>query len=152
MNEITNDPRVETIETTSRDDGRPGDHITWEETDTLGDVTRSVRREGIAHHRDPAGDWCTEGDMHITDGEGPGITITIRRPVQEPPTRDGTVIVTADGHKRIESVNSEHAYYAREAVLSNGVWRAAWRTDMGAIRTALLPAQIAPGSWKVDDQ
>jgi len=42
-------------------------------------VTRTVRREGIAHHRDSFGAWWTEDRGLITNGEG--IALTLRRPV-----------------------------------------------------------------------
>ena len=47
MNENTN-PDVKTIENATGDDVRPGDHITWEQTEVRKGVTRTVRREGIA--------------------------------------------------------------------------------------------------------
>lgn len=71
----------QTIENASLDDVRPGDYVVWEESSEEDrGVTRTVRREGIAHHRDISGDWCTEEDLWITDGEG--TTITIRRPIE----------------------------------------------------------------------
>ena len=72
---------VQVIENATRDDVRPGDHIVWEHTETLHGVTRTVRREGIAHHRDQEGDWCTEEGRWLTNGEDEGTTITIRRPI-----------------------------------------------------------------------
>ena len=73
-----NEPNAQTIENATPDEVRQGDHITWEETDTRKGVTRTVRREGIAHHRDSFGEWWTEGRGLITNCEG--ITLTIRRP------------------------------------------------------------------------
>lgn len=78
MDEL-NDQNVQIIENAALDAGRSGDHIVWEHTETLHGVTRTVRREGIAHHRDQEGDWCTEEDRWITNGEGEGVTLTIRR-------------------------------------------------------------------------
>lgn len=77
------DPTVQTIENASLDDVRFGDHITWEEGRVYYGVTAFERHEGIAHHRDSYGDWCTEEYGQITRGEGEGITITIRRAVQD---------------------------------------------------------------------
>ena len=77
------DPTVQTIENATRDDVRPGDHITWEYFEESGGVTIFERREGIAHRRDSEGDWWPEGDKCITFGEGEGITLTIRRAVQD---------------------------------------------------------------------
>ena len=42
-------------------------------------VTRTVRREGIAHHRDSFGAWWTEDRGLITNSEG--IALTLRRTV-----------------------------------------------------------------------
>lgn len=74
---------VQVVENATRDDGRPGDHLTWEEVTTKGGVTRAVRHEGIAHHRDGDGDWCAEDGTWITlsDSDQAGVTITIRRPI-----------------------------------------------------------------------
>ena len=77
------DPAVQTIENATRDDVCPGDHITWEESRVYYGVTAFERHEGIAHHRDSYGDWCTEEDGQLTRGEGEGITITIRRPAAQ---------------------------------------------------------------------
>ena len=96
MNENTN-PDVKTIENATGDDVRPGDHITWEQTEVRKGVTRTVRREGIAHHRDSFGAWWTEDHGLITNGEG--IALTLRRPVQDLPTEPGTVLDPADGHE-----------------------------------------------------
>ena len=83
MTEYTSDPNIHIIENATLDDVLPGDHITWEVTETIRGLTSASRREGIAHHRDVSGDWCTEEDRWITDGEGEGITLTIRRAVQD---------------------------------------------------------------------
>ena len=73
---------VQVIENATRDDVRPGDHIVWEHTETFRGVTRTVRREGIAHHREQLlDDWVTGDDGLITDGEGEDITLTIRRAI-----------------------------------------------------------------------
>lgn len=77
-----NDQNMQIIENATRDDVRPGDHIVWEHTETFRGVTRTVRREGIAHHREQLlDDWVTGDDGLITDGEGEDITLTIRRPI-----------------------------------------------------------------------
>lgn len=78
MNENTK-TGVQVIENATRKDVRPGDHITWEQTEVRKGVTRTVRREGIAHHRDSFGAWWTEDRGLITNGEG--IALTLRRPV-----------------------------------------------------------------------
>ena len=75
------DTNVKIIENATRDDVRPGDHITWEQTQSPDGATIYERREGIAHHRDHYGDWCTKGGMWLTDLAGEGTTITIRRPI-----------------------------------------------------------------------
>lgn len=78
-----NKTTVQVIENARPEDVRPGDHIVWEHTETFHGVTRTVRREGIAHHRDQLDDWLTGDDGLITDGEGEGVTIKIRRPITE---------------------------------------------------------------------
>ena len=77
----TNETGFQVIENAARDHGRPGDYMIWEATETRGGVIVTARREGIAHHRDQWGDWCTEGGVHITGGEDESTTITTRRPL-----------------------------------------------------------------------
>ena len=73
------EPNMQIIENASLDDVCPGDHVTWEEDRVYHGVTAFERHEGIAHHRDSSGDWCTEEGAWITCGEG--TTLTIRRTV-----------------------------------------------------------------------
>ena len=75
-----NETSVQIIENARLDDVRPGDHVTWDDVEEEHGITCTLRREGIAHHRDLDGDWWTEDGMWITGGAGEGITITIRRP------------------------------------------------------------------------
>ena len=77
----TNETGFQVIKNAARNHGRPGDYMTWEATETRSGVTVTARREGIAHHRDQWGDWCTESGLHITGGEDESTTITIRRPI-----------------------------------------------------------------------
>ncbi|MCV7688155.1 hypothetical protein M3C66_009980 [Micrococcus luteus] len=149
-----NDSNVQVIENATRDDVRPGDHVTWEETRTVDGVTIVVRREGIAHRRYNAGDWCTDGDRIITMGEGEDVTITIRRPVQELPTALCAVIVAKEEGGRIEAMTGAVVWYANEAVLGpDNRWRGVWRTDSGRVATSSVsPEDITPGTWKVDDR
>ena len=151
MNEHT-ETDVKIIENAALDDVRPSDHLTWERTMTMQDVTLTFRREGTAHHRDRDGEWRTKEDRLITDGEGAGITITIRRPVQDLPTEPGAVIVTNDGYEYIEATLNGETYYAREAVRSTeGLWLGAWRST-DRLRAYVAPDQIDPDTCKVDDQ
>lgn len=76
-----NGSNVQVIENATRDDVQEGDHIAWESTWECAGITFLERHEGIAHHRDKEGDWCAEGGMWITGGEGPGTTITIYRTI-----------------------------------------------------------------------
>lgn len=155
MDELNNQ-NVKVIENATRDDVLPGDRITWEEITTEGGVTRTVRHEGIAHHRDGDGDWCTEDGTWITlsDSDWEGVTITSRRTVQDLPTKPGTVIVPADGHARIEAVVCGVVWYANEAVLSrDGRWRGVWRVGSGRLAVGSSGSEyITPGTWKQDDQ
>ncbi|MCV7529062.1 hypothetical protein M3D01_004125 [Micrococcus luteus] len=147
-----NDANAQVIENATRDDVRPGDHVTWEYTGAREGVTTFERREGIAHHRDSDGDWCAEGGRYITYSEGYGRTITIRRTVQELPTGLGAVIVAKEGGGGIEATVLGRVWHAREAVFgADGRWHGVWRSTSGAISYA-TPDQITPGTWKVDDR
>ena len=141
-----NEANVQIIENATRDDIRPGDHVTWEWTREAGGVTITERREGIAHHRDSFGDWWPEKGWWITNGEG--VTLTIRRTAQEPPTESGAVIVPADGHDYIETRVYNKTYRAREAVRHwTGGWHAAWRSGP-EVRGVVAPEDITPGTWR----
>ena len=141
------------IENATRDDVRPGDHLTWEQTWEEGGARITIRREGIAATRAANGDWFTEDGMRIATGEGEGITITIHRPVQELPTKSGTVIVPTDGREYIEAKMDCGTFHAREAVhRHDGFWVAAWRTD-GQGQTSYVTSDcITPGTWKVEEE
>lgn len=76
-----NEQNVQIIENATRDDVRPGDHVTWEWTREHGDMSVTNARSGIAYHRDADGDWWTKGGMFITDWNKEGPTLTIRRPI-----------------------------------------------------------------------
>ena len=141
------------IENATRDDVRPGDHLTWERVTTAFGATYTTRREGIAHHRDARGNWSTEDGQRITAGMGGHITLTIRRPVQELPAKTGTVIVPADGREYIEAKTVWGTFRAREAVIRHdGFWVAAWRTDGRGQTSHLTSDCITPGTWKVEEE
>ena len=147
-----NDPNVKIIKNATRDDVRPGDHVTWEYTGAREGVTTFERREGIAHHRDSDGDWCAEGGRYITYSEGYGRTITIRRTVQELPTGLGAVIVAKEEGGGIEATVLGRVWHAREAVFgADGRWHGVWRSTSGAISYA-APGQIVPGTWRVEGE
>ena len=140
------------IENATRDDIQTGDHVTWEYTGERDGVTTFERREGIAHHRNRNGDWCTEEGRYITYSEGYGRTITIRRAAKTLPDKMNSVIVPSDGHKRIEAVMNGKTWYAREAVLgAYGLWVAAWRTDTDSI-PVVKSEEITEGTWKEDTE
>ena len=151
MNE-KNDPNVQVIENATRDDVRPGDHLILETPRLWRDVTITTRREGIAHHRDGDGDWCTEDGVWLTDFSDASGTLTIRRPVKELPTTPRTVIVPADGHEYIEAVVSGVVWRTREAVLGlDGRWHGVWRAGSVAVGSTSADS-ITPGTWKVDEK
>lgn len=148
MDTNTPTPRVKIIENATRDDVLPGDHITWDYTETFRGVTRTVRREGIAHDRGELDDWRTGDDGLITDGEEEGVTLTIRRPVQDLPTEPGTVIVNNDGGEYITATFAGEVYRAREAILLDpDHWHAAWRSDVGVL-PYIISERIDPSTWK----
>ena len=143
----TTEPRVKIIEHATRDDIRPGDHVVWEWTRQCNGVTITERREGIASYRGTYGDWCTGERRHITDGEGDGSSITIRRTVQDSPTKPGTVLAPADGHEYITATVAGVTYRAREAILLEpSYWHAAWRSD-GGVMTHVTPEHLDAGTW-----
>lgn len=147
MDTNTPDPR-KTITTTTRDDGRPGDHMVSESIRTAGGVIRTIRREGTAHYRDSNGDWRTAEGGWLTNGEGPGIALTIRRPVQDLPTEPGEVIVNNDGGEYITATVGGVTYRAREAILLEpDHWHAAWRSDEGVL-PYVIAERINTGTWK----
>lgn len=148
-----NDANVQIIENATRDDVRPGDHITWMCVEEIDSVTTKHHREGIAHHRDRDGDWRAKDEACITLGEG--TTLTIRRPTQELPTKPGTVIVVNDGHEYVEAVVRGVVWRTREAVLGpDSRWRGVWRMDSGYVASSwsVRSHEITPGTWKVDDR
>ena len=147
------DPNVQTIENAALDDVRPGDHVVWEESDTERGVTSIIHREGVAHDRDSQGDWCTEEGLYITAGEGEDVTLTIRRPVQDLPTRLGSTIVTNDEGGAIEALSSGIVWRAPEAILgADGRWHGVWRrvSGSGAI-PSVAPERIIPNTWKEEE-
>ena len=149
------DTNVKIIENATRDDVRPGDHVTFESTYTMLGATFYERREGIAHHQDEAGGWRAEADALLTDGEGDGTTLTIRRPTQELPTKPGTVIVVNDGHEYVEAVVRGVVWRTREAVLGpDSRWRGVWRMDSGYVASSwsVRPEEITPWTWKVEGE
>lgn len=74
---------VQVIKNARLYDVRPGDYIIWEYTREVDGVTITVHREGVAGARYGNADWYTKDGMWITEGEGEGITITIRRPINK---------------------------------------------------------------------
>lgn len=75
------------------------------------------------------------------------------RAVQELPTESCTVIVPAEGREHIEAVIDGHTYYAREAMLINGLWCAVWRTPhCFQVRYSVLPWKVTPGTWKAEEK
>lgn len=141
------------IENARLKDVRPGDHVTWEHAETFHGVTRTVRREGIAHYPDQLGDWRTGDDGLITDGEDDA-TLTIRRPAPDlPPERDGVVLVPADGHKTITTADGK--------TFSRLTFSAKWSVWYGPGPTArpgdyaiqvTTASRLNHGTWKVEEK
>ena len=146
----TTEPRMQTIENATLDDVRPGDHVTWEDTWECRGVTRTVRREGIAAYQRPTGDWDTADGMNITPGEREGVTLTIRRPVQErPPERDGAVIVHLE-HEAIRAKdNTGHLndFHRLTYDTDTHTW---YGMDLAGNLRWTTSRDITPGTWKVD--
>ena len=148
MDTNTPTPRMQTITPATLDDVRPGDHITWEKTRVVRSVTATEIREGDAHHRNEDDAWCAKDGMWIAPCDGEGITITIRRPVQDVPTEPGTVLEPADGHEYITATFDGQVYRAREAILFvPDHWHAAWRSDEGVL-PYVISERIDADTWK----
>lgn len=157
MTEYTSDPNIHIIENATLDDVLPGDHITWEVTETIRGLTSASRREGIAHHRDAFDNWRTkDGDcITLAEGESEGVTITIRRTVKNLPRVFGSVIVTNNENGTIEAHYFGVVWRASEAVLgADGLWHGVWRryVGVGAGLPAMDPENITPGTWKVEEK
>lgn len=148
------DTQMQTIENANLGDIRPGDHLTWTRTKVLGGVTSTQSYEGIAHHHDGDGDWLTKDDVWITDGEGEGFTLTIRRPIQELPKWSSTVIIPNDGYAFIEAIWGGSTWQAREAVLDgDGKWHGLWRRVGGpAVIGCVTEKNINSHTWKVEEK
>lgn len=147
-----NESNVKIIENATRDDVRPGDHIIWEQTWTVHDVTTTQRNEGVAHAHDRDGDWYTESGTYITNYWASNYTLTIRRTVQELPTEPETVLEAADGHEYITATFAGEVYRAREAILRvPHHWHAAWRSDT-SVMAYVISGWIDPGTWKVGNR
>ncbi|MDK8526503.1 hypothetical protein QP858_07995 [Trueperella bernardiae] len=148
-----NDSNVQVIENAYHSQIRPGDHVTWEWSRVRNGVTITDRLEGVAAWRDGHGEWITEDGDSVTAGEGEGITITVRRPVQELPTEDGVVIVPADGHESITTTDGQ--MFARLTFTTKkSIWygpNIAAQPGDYVIQTTSR-SRITPGTWKVDDQ
>lgn len=147
------DTHVQTIENATEDDVRAGDYVIWRWVREVFGRTINEVLDGIAHERDRDGDWFTKDGDLLTNGDGLGVTITIRRPVPELPTEPGAVIVPADGHEYITATVGGMTYHAREAILiGRDDWHAAWRSDAG-VQVYMTPEQItpAPGRWATDE-
>ena len=155
MSENT-ETRTETIENATIDDVRPGDHIAWTYTWEVGGVTFTMCREGIAHRRDEgSGDWRAEEGGWLTNGEGKGITITIRRAVRELPTKFGAVIVPADGHEAITATDPGRgtSWRAREAARTSSThWTGVWRDEDGNIFSIMRANLIDADTWQEDNK
>ena len=109
------------------------------------DAIRAAREQG----------W-DDAAQHIYNKGWEGVTALRKanphRPVQELPTKPGTVIVPADGHEYITATVFGETWRTREAILSySGNWNAVWRSG-GHAWVAVRAGNITPGTWKVADQ
>ena len=131
------EPNVKVINNATRNDVRPGDRLLRRDVGQCGDVTVVETREGTASYRNVHGDWFSADDIWLTDGEGEGVTLTIRRAAQELPTEDGAVIVPADGREHI----------ATNEGVANALVHLAGKWYGGAFQ--IEPEQIVPGTWQL---
>ena len=147
------DTRMETIENATRDDVRPGDHLTWERVKTIDGVTITTRYEGIARFRDEGGDWWTSEGMYVTTKDV--AALTIRRPARDLPTEFGAVIVPAPGHETITATEPEGGtvWRTREAArTSHDTWLGVWRDEDGTFSSVIPAGWIDAPTWQEDDE
>lgn len=112
---------------------------------------RNVTVIAVVGWVDADGDPWATADRFI--GRLDSGTWHVRRHIQELPAEPGAVIVPADGRDYIEATTGNgETFRAREAIRSRpGSWYAAWRSGERPGRV-MLPQEITPGTWKVDDQ
>lgn len=147
-------PNMQTIENARLDDVLAGDRLTWTWVWERDGVTRTEIREGIAHHRNDAGDWCTKDGRWIASETGDGATLTIRRPTapELPPEQDGVVLIPANGHKVITTVDGQEftrLTYSAALSMWYGPNPAALPGDP-IVQTSI--SRLTPGTWKLADQ
>jgi hypothetical protein len=139
----------QTIENASLGDIQAGDEVLWAWVREVNGLILKSSREGVAHHRDSAGDWCTKGSGRITEGKGVGVTITIHRTVRNLPVTPATLIIPNDGQEFITATVDGVVYRAREAVLVGvGTWAGAWRSGLGA-RSDVRSIEVTANAWKM---
>ena len=118
----------------------------------VGDEVRQdhdgVTSTAVVGRVDNDGDPWTAEDRFI-DFLGLG-TWSVRRPVQELPTADGTVIVPAGGHEFIEQVGDCANYRRLTYDAASGRW-IGWDA-LNHEAEALSPEYITPGTWKVEGE
>lgn len=148
---------AQAITNASLDDVSIGDLITWTHAEEIDGVTIRHHREGFACYRDSDGDWRTVDGMWLTDGEGGGVALSIRRAAQpELPTRDGAILIPAEGREFIEAEVNRQTFITREAVVGQSefgpvnVLHGAWRmVDDGArVQGQMGRDFITPGTWR----
>ena len=121
------------------------DHTDYVHVDEAATRVEAAREQG----------W-DDAAQHIYNKGWEGVTALRKanphRPVQELPTKPGTVIVPADGHEYITATVGGVTYRAREAILiGENQWHAAWRSDEGVL-VYVASERVTPGTWKVDDK
>lgn len=153
---IIENPHSQIIENARPTDIRPGDHITRVSAKEVGSVAVTVRREGVAHHRNEWGVWLTEDGGWLTtdDDVDEDITITIHRPAQPlPPERDGVVLVPADGHDYITTTDGQ-VFSRLTFTTKQSIWygpNLAAHLGDWVIQTT-TPSRLTPDTWKEDGQ
>lgn len=153
MDELNNQ-NVKIIKHANFDDIRYGYYVIREREAEYGGVVQYDRREGVAHHVDAQGRWCTDRGVWLVWPEDEGVTLTIRRPVKKLPNSSTSVIVANDGHEAIEATMGVTVWRTSDAVLgADGRWHGVWRRAgaWGAV-ASFMPEHITPDTWKVDGE
>lgn len=141
--------------TTNPADNRPWEPLKKGDPLNVGDEVRQdhggITATAVVGSVDGGGNPWSANDSFI--GWLEAGTWYVRRAVQELPTEPGTVIIPAEGHEYVEAAFIGDTYYAREAMLADDLWRAVWRTADGVrVRYSVLPEDITPDTWKVEEK
>ena len=145
------DPNIQIIENATLDDIQAGDHVIHLEVLNYSGITVTGRREGIAHHLDKDGDWCTEeGEWIICETDEDDV-ITIRRAINTLPTKDGSVIVHHE-HEAIRAKDNTGHLNDFHRLTFDEDTQTWYGMDLAGNLRWTTADDIAPNTWKVEEK